>query len=296
MKTAELSGTFTMPADTPAPPRQPQVDKMTLKKTGGHDVPPGTNAATPGAQPPKNPQAKAPMRPHVDVSGFEPPKVIQKKEAQVTALRGRYPLDSYEQVKTADAYLCEWGDHFSPADRHEYAVNTLKRALELGIAPSACLQKHGSTTYAPLSEIKVALDARKNVVLDDVHKEVLDKMASLPATMTPDSFAALLSEFDKTAGINHLYDEAIDDPYYSTFGFQKKAEFSETIGNMTVSEMDLEYLATKRLSLVKNVFTEGFAEEFRKNPVDLYKSLPVEQRKVLGNMAREQRSGAPGSG
>jgi hypothetical protein len=307
-KTAELSGTHTMPAGQAVRP-QPETSKMVLKKTGtlsprveGKDhhggekgVCPEVNETTPGEQAKSLPQAKV-MKPHVDVSGFDPPKMVQEKKAQVTALDGRYPLDDYAQVKTACEYFNEWDGSFSPADRHAYAVNTLKRAEELGIEPSEALRKHGSVTYAPLAEVKVALEARKTVV-DETHQQVLDKIAGIYGTVQPMTFAMLLEAFDKEAGINHLYEnDEVPDPYYSTFGFTKRAEFSETIGNMTVSEMDLEYLANKRLSLVKNVFTEPFAEEFRKNPVDIYKSMPVDQRKILANMAREQRAGAPGSG
>jgi hypothetical protein len=308
MKTAELSGTFTMPTDKPTVP-QPQTDKMVIKKTGGiplrvdgkdhHNgekgVEPDTNKGTSGAQAPSLPQASKAMKPHMDVSGFEPPKLIQQKEAQLTALPGKYPLDTYEQVKTAGAYFDEWHRHFMPSDRHEFARNMVKRADAIGIEVSDLARKYGSNTWAPRAEIKIALDARKTVV-DETHQQVLDKIAGLVGALQPDTYAALLEEFDKEAGITHLYDSDVPDPFYSTYGFQKVAEFSETIGNMMVSAMDLEYLANKRLSLVKNVFTEDFANDFLKNPVDLYKSLPIEQRKILGNMAREQRSGAPGSG
>jgi hypothetical protein len=296
MKTAELPGTATMPADQAVKP-EPQTSKMVLKKTG-KAVEPDTNKATPGMQPKSLPQAKV-MKPHVDVSAFTPPRIIQDKQAQLTALGGRYPLDDYAQVKTACAYFDEWGDSFSPEDRHTYAVNVLKRADALGIEASAALRKHGSEGYAPFDEVKVALDVRKLFVLEESHKEVLDKIATVYGTIQPLMFAKLLEEFDKEASINHHYspeDGDMPDPYFSTFGFTKKAEFSETIGNMTVSEMDLEYLATKRLSLVKGFFTETFAEKFRQDPVGTYKAMPLAQRKMLANMARDQRAGAPGSG
>lgn len=309
MKTAELSGTATMPVDKPFPdPTNAPKDKMTIPKTGAaarvdgkdhhggeHGVEPETNKGTPGEQAPANPQGKKIMRPHMDLSGDQPPLRVIHKEAQITALPGKYPLDDYAQVKTASAYFDEWNRHFSPAERHEFAKNMVKRAEALGIEVSDVALKYGSEKYASPAELRMALDARKNVV-DEVHQEVLNKIAGLPATLSPDQYARLLSEFDKEASITHLYDSDVPDPFFSTFGFRKVAEFSETIGNMTVSAMDLEYLANKRLSLVKNVFTEDFAGEFLKNPVDLYKSLPTEQRKILGNMAREQRSGAPGSG
>lgn len=293
MKTAEISNTNLAPAGAVIQP-QPQTEKMVLKKTGGHAVEPETNASTPGEQPKKNPQAKV-MHPHVDVTASDLPPVIHEKTAQIMALPGRYPLDDYSQVKTASGYFDEWYKHFSPSERHDFAVNMVKRANALGIEVSDVARKYGSEKYASLAEVQYGIDSRKTVV-DDTFKAVLDKIAGLHLNLDPKTYAMLLEEFDKEAGITHLYDTDVPDPYFSTYGFSKAAEFSETIGNLTVTEMDLQYLAHKKLALVKSVFTETLAEEFRKDPIGTYKKSPIEQRKILGNMAREQRAGAPGSG
>jgi protein-tyrosine-phosphatase len=306
MKTAELSNTHTMPAavsDT-----SPEKTKAVVKKTaaghlvGGKDghrgkqgVETETNKPVLSEQPTRLVQARV-MSPHVDVSCHEPPKLIQEKKAERTALRGRYPLDSYEHVKKASAYFDEWYKRFSPEDRHEFATNMVKRAQELGISVSEIAQKYGSETYASESDVKIALDIRKSLVEDETQRKVLDKLAHIRPMVEPELFCNTLSEFDKMAGLDFLYDRDVPDPYYSTYGFEKKAEFSETIGNLTVHGQDLEYLAIKRLPLVKGTFTEELAEAFRKDPVGIYKSLPLEQRKVFANMAREQRAGAPGSG
>lgn len=311
MKTAELSNTHTMPAEvsdlTPEKTKavvlkKSAADEFMSHLVGGADshkkekgVEPDVNAATKGQAPMRLPQAKV-MSPHVDVAGHQPPKLIKEKVAERLALHNKYPLDTYEHVKKASAYFDEWYKQFTPADRHEFAKNMVKRASELAIPVSELAQKYGSETYAPEVEVKIALDARKSLLQDEMHRTALDKLAHIRPTITPELFCDTLEEFDKIAGIEFLYDQDIPDPYYSTYGFTKKAEFSETIGNLTVHEEDLEYLAIKRLPLVKGTFTEDLAESFRKDPVGIYKSLPLEQRKVFANMAREQRSGAPGSG
>jgi len=303
MKTADVSGTPAMPYSASLAPATglPPVDKITLKKTGhlvsgthGEDVPPEDNLKThEGKQPPALPQAKV-MKPHVDTTGFDPPKMLQVKKASHHALGERYPIDTPLQVKQANEYFNEWGGEFSPEDRHTFAVNLAKRANVLDVAVSESVHWHGSERYAPIESIKVALDARKLLVDDSLHP-ALTKMASLVTQVTPDMFARVLSEFDKEAAISEFYGQEIPDPWDSTFGYEKKANFSETIGNLHVTEMDLTYLAIKRLGLVKGTFTEEFAEEFRKDPVGIYKSLPIEQRRVIGNMAQDQRAGTPGS-
>jgi hypothetical protein len=236
------------------------------------------------------------MKPHVDVSGFEPPKKITEKKAASYALKGRYPLDSYEQVKTASSYFDEFGKRFAPEDRKEYCSNLVKRAGAIGINVSDDVLKYGSDTYASDEEIKLALDARRTLLDNKKFQDALDKLAYIRPQVEPELFCLTLIEFDKEAGLEFFYDRDVPDPYYSTYGFQKEATFSEVIGNLRVTEADLEYLAMKRLPLVKGTFSEEMAKEFQKDPVGIYKSLPLAQRKVLANMAREQHSGAPGSG
>ena len=307
MKTADLSGSNVMPTSKPTPTSLVTTSPTTINKTGsnlvgGKDshkgeeaIPPGTNVGTNGKMPGRLSQARV-MTPHVDVHGFEPPVVIEHKEAQATALRGKYLLDSYEHVKKASAYFDEWWKHLAPADRHEYACNMVKRADALGIPVSDTARKYGSETFAVDAEVKMALDARRTLVEDEKLLGALNKLASTYAGMGPEMYALTLQEFDKEAGLTHLYDSDVPDPFFSTYGIRKEANFSETIGNITVGDEDLVCLASKNLRLVKGTFTEAFAEKFRTNPVGTYKSMPVEQRKILANMAREQNAGAPGSG
>lgn len=313
-KKADLSGSSVMPFSKADPPEDPPPDKLTIKKEGAHllpghskqDTPADTNHAITEKAPLRNPQARV-MRPHVDTKGYDPVKVLpvpgshepqHAPEKTASALRGRYPLDHHLQVKQANAYFTEWGDHFTPADRHEFAVNLVKRASVLGVEVSEAARKHGSETYAPLEEIKVALDLRKIALPEDMVEKgaaVLDQLFEKIVELPPEMFALALQEFDKLAGLQHLYDEAIDDPFYVTFGQAKHADFSETLGNLHVTEADIRYLANRRLGLVKGTFTEELAEAFRKDPLGIYKSLPVSQRKILANMAQDQRAGAPNS-
>ncbi len=93
------------------------------------------------------------LTPHINVQGAEPPSPTKMKVSQITALPGRYPLDSYEQVKTASAYFDEYWMQFSPEDRREYCANLVKRANTLRVPVSDLAQKYGSATYAPAEEV-----------------------------------------------------------------------------------------------------------------------------------------------
>lgn len=324
IKFAEVSSTPAAPATASPDPNKPP--SFTVRKQGsvGHLVPGHARNASiydPEEGPPyhdyihgKNqeslPQGRV-LHPHVDVSDAKPPTKIQEKKASRYALNGQYPLDQYDHVKMASAYFDEWWKKMPWEDRHEYAVNLCKRASELGIQTSETAQKYGAESLASVEEIKIAFDARRMVltepkvaqVLGELEELVLgiktsgeEKIATVVEGGTIDRRALLaqvLSEFDKMAGISHLYDSDIADPCFSLYGVEKVAAFSETIGNQTVTADDLEYIGANRIHLVRGTFGDDMATEFKKDPVGIYKSLPVSSRKVLANLAKSQNTHDP---
>jgi hypothetical protein len=281
-KMGEVTGTCDMPVG-PAAPASPTPKKAVIQKSASEKMPE------------RLPQMKV-MKPVVDANGVgqaTPRKAQETDQGHKVAhfaLQGMYPLNSYTQVKTAAQYFDEYGQQFSPEDRHEYCVNLVKRAAALGISVSDTVQKYGSETFAPPEEIKVAFASRRDLLQNDHLHKVLNVLEKQAGAIDPEVFCAALEEFDKTAGIAHLYDEHVCDPYYSTFGTEKEAEFAEIMGADRVTEADLKCLAAHGLHRVKKTFTEDMADEFRKDPVGIYKSMPSDTKKLLMRMAQECRS------
>jgi hypothetical protein len=232
------------------------------------------------------------MEPIVDVTHLDVPATLREKKAQRYALSDRYPLDSYAQVKQAADFFSSYGRRLSPEDRHEFCSNLVKRASDLSIELPAIVRKYGSEKYASASELEVALDTRRTLLSDNREAMgLLDKIAEAAAVMPPSDFCTLLSQFDQSYDLDHHYDANVMDPYYSTYGFQKtaedeKAEFSVTIGNLHVHAKDLDGLKGNKKWLT-DTFGEDFCEEYCKDPIGIYKSMPVEQKKLIIRMATE---------
>lgn len=286
-KHADVSGSTLAPNSAPACKAAPKstVNKVaTIHKEDFGPEEGKKSDYTHGTQPLTNPQAKV-MKPHVDVSNATVPSNVQVKKASQYALGNKYPLDSYEQVKKASSYFDEYKHHLSPVDRREYCLNLVKRASELDIPLSHEAYKYGSEGYAPLEEIKMALAMRKNVTQDVDQHSFLNELEEKIAELSPDNFCRVLEEFDKTAGLHHDYDGYLMDPYYSTYGVVKEAEYSEVIGNDMVNASMLEYFAKWSYQLLSKTFGPEMADEFRKDPVGIFKSLPVDEKKVIMRMA-----------
>lgn len=331
LKTAETSGTPLMPIQEPSDLTAKPSPKTVVQKTAGigHLVPGHAgehgdygpeesekyDGYTKGMMPYKLPQAGH-LRPTVDVTGKEAAVKWTEKKVASFALpsQQKYPLDSYAQVKAASAYFDQYMRHMAVPTRHEYATHLVKRAAALDIAVSDDARKYGSEGFAPEHEIKAAFDARRAelegqkeilAVLDNVErvarfrmwKEADEKTATSDEAQSPDFVVELLAEFDKAAGLDHCYDRSVPDPYYSIYGFVKTAEdesakWSDVIANEMVTSAELHRLAKVGAHGVKASFGADFQEEFLKDPVGTYKSLPRDQKKMLIRMAN---SAAPGN-
>jgi hypothetical protein len=238
-------------------------------------------------QPPRLPQAGA-LRPHVNVAGKEAPGQLTLKKAELWAMPSleRYPLDDYGQVKAASQYFDEWHGHMTPEHRREYSVNMVKRAKVLRIPVSPVAEKYASAGYAPDHDVQAALDGRKLAMVDDVLIDTLDKLAVARPHMSPDDFAVTLGEFDKLAGIDHLYDQHVVDPYYSTFG-EKRASDSIAVGNDIMYVKDLKRFAKVGFNTMKMRFGDDMANEFVKDPVGIFNSMPTDQKKIIMRIASD---------
>ncbi len=268
------------------------MQAKTASHTPGHkgnDDPPDDNLHSPvtGEQPKKNPQSGE-LKPHVDVSAKEPPTLVTEKKAQYWAMpsHDRYPIDSIVQIKAAAAHFDQYRNHFYPKHRREFCVNLVKRAAMVGHPLDAEIHKYGSATYAPTLELEAALEGRKGV-LDEDSAAILDKLAALRFQMSPDDFALALGEFDKTAGVAHLYDREIPDPYYSVFGKVASSDETIVIGNDIMSDTELKNFAGKGVAQMASTFGDEMAAEFRKDPRGIFDSLPVDQKKVIIRMATD---------
>jgi hypothetical protein len=227
----------------------------------------------------------ASMSPYVDVTNLEAKGAVTVKTASVYALGNRYPLDSYEQVKIASTYFGTHGHEFLPEDRRTFCKALVKRAEALNIFINDEVRHYGGEDFATPEMLKVAHDSRIGLLLDQGQRALLTALFEKAAELGPDLFAETLSEFDKIAGLNYLYDSDIADPFYSTFYKAAEQEYSYVEGNLVVTESSLRALAGSNRHLLKHTFGEDFVKEFCKDPVGIFKSMPKDQKKIIGRLA-----------
>jgi hypothetical protein len=232
--------------------------------------------------------------PYVEVYGKD---FIQKTAAydpSICALDNTYPLVSYNHVIEARDHFEENWKSMHPRARHNYCIKLAARANQLGIPISEKIKEYGSRTYAPASKIKTALDVR-NQLWKDSNDNASIKIASLlfqkRGMSNPDDYAEALATIDASSRIDKYWNTKVPDPWESTFGMRKIAEWTWSKGNYRIDENLLNKLVAEDKSNLEQRFGSDLVKELTKDPTSIFYSLPMDQKIIICNMARQTDSG-----
>jgi hypothetical protein len=234
------------------------------------------------------------VTPYVDVSGWNPASVEVEDYTppQQTLLDGKYPVDSYDQVKQAAFYFEENKNSFHPQQRHDYCVKLAHRMSELGMTVPEDVQRYGSTDYA--ADVDSYLEHRRGLVDEHFHN-ALDVLLEKRASVRPDTFVEAVAEFDKMASLNWFWGAQVADPWYTVFGpsLEKVAalEWCWDEQGVRIRENDLENLAHNGYHLLKKSFRQDLVDAFCKSPKSTFESLPRPEKLLIGRMAMDRNSG-----
>lgn len=232
--------------------------------------------------------------PYFDASGWDPSKAVDPEAPQPerTLLAGSYPIDGYDQVKTASAYFGDNWQTLPPRDRHNYCVKLAARMEELGMEVPEAVTRYGSSTYA--ADVDSYVEARKPYVHEESH-DAIDLLLEKRAQVSPEVFAEALAEFDRLNDLNWHWDSKIADPWFSTFGpsIEKlaEAEWHYTENGTRIREEDLEVLARNGHERLCKSFGADFAKEFCKSPKVFFNALPAPQKLIVARLASDRHAG-----
>lgn len=232
--------------------------------------------------------------PYVDVSGWDPSSAEGSIERmpEMTLLGGHYPVDGYDQIKTAAEYFSIDGKDFHPRQKHEYCIKLASRMSDVGMEIPEDIERYGSTTYA--ADVDSYVTARRPYVHEEFHP-ALDLLLEKRAQVSPGTFAEALNEFDTISDLRWHWGTKVADPWYSTFGpsLEKVAAANWTFedGGARIDEEDLKNLAMNGGELLQKSFGPHFLRDFQKNPKTVFNSMPKPNQIVIARMAMDRYSG-----
>jgi len=234
----------------------------------------------------------ASMRPYVDVTGKSAPprfeKVAHQRFALVKEGQGRFPIDSYGDVLEADRWFNDHGEILHPEDRRELCIKLAARAEEIGCKVTDHVRKYAGKGYATDGEIKVAVATRVQYFQDDSpERDMLNGLMDKYAHVSPDVFCEAVCQFDQAMGLDHHWDDGVYDPWYTTYGFTKVAEWSFSTHGDKINEEQLKQVVNASYPLIAEKFGDEMANSLKKSPVSIFSSLPLDTKRILMRMAND---------
>lgn len=215
-----------------------------------------------------------------------------EKEARFADPVGRkYPLDSVSDVMAANEYMDKYAAEIEPRRRRTMAIEIYKRAGELRLPVSRSVRDLAIVKVASMEVIRGHLEARKQYCGPGsdgyaMYSTLQEKLAGLRPAVIAETIAML----DRDYGLEPEWGHYVPDPWSTVF--TKRAEtnastYSYDAGTKRVSGADLTRLAKMGLKQVSDRFGQEFAREFSKDPVGFFDHLPLDEKKVLINLAHD---------
>jgi len=242
----------------------------------------------------------------VDVTGLRPPSIVKQASVVMEAAERNdevhyaieradgtryFPIGDGRSVSTAIEYFDREHRNFVPRERREFAVKVAAQAAKGCLPISDAILKYAGEDF------NVKLDgflAIRYTHLQHEEAEIRDELVKLGAdarTSTPLQVAQALEAFDEKTGLSAMWDRDIPDPYLTVFGLLKEAKGVEPtgetfhIGPDAVTSDELNRLADRGKAELIQHFGETFANGFARNPVSVFKSLPLPEKRTVARMA-----------
>jgi hypothetical protein len=237
---------------------------------------------------------------YVDITGVsEPVGVVEAfcqklAAAPIFALvkegHGRFPLDSYGDVLTANRWFEENQRTLHPDERREYCTKLAARADVLGISVTDNIRKYAGTKFAERDDVHAAVATRMQFWSNgDPEKTLLDGLMGKYASVSPEVFCEALKQFDEATGLNLRWDSEVVDPVSSTFGFEKRAEWSWVEGPDVLKEDVLRNGVNDsgKIHQIKARFGGELASELAKKPIEVFGSLPLDTKRIVCHILQD---------
>ena len=195
---------------------------------------------------------------------------------------------SYAHTKQAAAHFNENWKRMDPKERVKLAQAIVPSCKALGIELTKEAYDYAEGVK-DMGRVVMCTRVRKWYTADERYDQ-LEKMAS---SMEAPAIIEKLWELDTDNGITNLWSGKVPDPFLSVLEKQAEAEPERFVaGNEYCTGEDLQDLARRRPDLVKEQFSDAFAAQFLKNPITVFKSLPLTTKTLLIRMCRDDSTGS----
>ncbi len=206
---------------------------------------------------------------------------IEKIASESFDIFGIYPINTFDQVKTASVYFKDNWREFDPRERHEYCIKLANRMNDLGIEVPHEVSRYGSDKYAETCEVHTL---HRRQFVNDAQWPILDSLVEKIAQVEPETYAEALEIFDREFQLERFWDSQLVDPYKTTFGISKNAEsdWRYNYRDIYISEENLKKLQYLDL---KPMLGGDKAQKFIYNPKHEFEKLDNDKKYIVARLA-----------
>lgn len=262
-KQADLTGTEVMPIGA----KKKKVDDLVRKLASvGNEVPDGPSVRM--------------LRP--DLFG------IEKKAYVVVGI----PLETLEDMGDAEQAFIKKARWLRPEERVKISEAAGKRFEDIGLPVPVEFRKYASGIYRNAEQLTAGLLERENLARFVGFEADYSSMATERRRSTARQYAEKLASLDRRYKLDRFWDGRIENPWLATYALEKRAVVVCADHGLVVTDHQLKEMATTRKGELEKVLEADVVEEFVRNPEQVFSSLPVPLRKVIGRLAMDAESAA----
>ena len=210
-------------------------------------------------------------------------KVTEKVASFSHLALGKYPINSYSQIKQACDYFSEYYKEFSPQERVLFSRDLEKRASDIGAETTDLIKKYASNYLS--SDYKYNTQLRKDFLLPE-DQYLVDELVKNAESVSPFQFASALEVLDREYNLDQYWDNLLPDPYYSTLEkrAEKEDEWRYSYRDVHITKDHLKKL-TNRYYPLKEMFGPEVADEIIRDPIKAFNGLNNERKYILARYA-----------
>jgi len=200
----------------------------------------------------------------------------------------QYVMATPSHVKVAAQYFDDMHGKMPLEVRHKYATAIQTRAHELGMpVQGGVVGKYASDHYS--GQVDGHLRSRVSLLHDGntEARGAYEKLGMAKKAMAPREFAQALHGIDKMANLSRYYGGILQDPYLATFGQEpdRYAGWRHKTASSMLEMDDLQKLAIGAHKKIATYFGSHMADEFKKHPVEIFESLPMDAKQLMVQIA-----------
>lgn len=260
-KQADLTGTEVMPISA----KKKNVDDVVRKLASvGNVVPDGPSVRT--------------LYPHL----FG----MVKKAYKV----GGVPLETLEDLGNAEQAFVKKARWIRPEERVDISEAARTRFEDIGLPVPVEFWKYASGLYRDAEQLAAGLFERENLAQFMGVNADYAPMATERRRSTARQYAEKLAGLDRRYGLDRFWDGRIENPWLATYALEKRAAVVCAEHGLIVTDHQLKEMSTVRKGELEKVLESDLVEEFVKNPTQVFSSLPVPLKKVIGRLAMDTQA------